>query len=356
MMNKAMIACGILLLLAIIHHSSVALAHKHQHERLGHGKSCNLDTIKEEGACKDSWKNLKPRLHATQNSIGYAWVQFKLDTKCSNKDDCQDELDEKEVPVCKGPNNDVWILDHHHLLAALDASGYDKLKVTIHIVCDFSAAESLAEFWHSMEIKRTVYNYGRPPGQFDALPTTVAVDSIPLTIDFNETGTPFMDDHWRSLSGFIRKLNDPSCDVKYCIRGYEKICDANERGIPYFEYRWAYFFNNAYLNASTLWPSASQYNAFKTAYESLSPSQTTKVNTDPWVNVATLLQPLARSSSAGVYSVPESMGALSGLLPGYVGQGPIKERDPDCAQPVCGDFAAPCNAHPCYSLEVRTPH
>ena len=34
----------------------------------------------------------------------------------SNKKDAQDELDEKPVPVVLGPNNDAWLLDHHHFI------------------------------------------------------------------------------------------------------------------------------------------------------------------------------------------------------------------------------------------------
>ena len=53
--------------------------------------------------CQLAWSNLKPRLHPTQNMLGYAWVQYKIDKYMDSGADAQDELDSKPVPVCLGP-------------------------------------------------------------------------------------------------------------------------------------------------------------------------------------------------------------------------------------------------------------
>ena len=64
-----------------------------------------------------------------------------------SKDDAQGELDDKPVPVVLGPNHDMWLLDHHHLLSALDFSGFDDLSVTVNVVCAFDPNESMEQFW-----------------------------------------------------------------------------------------------------------------------------------------------------------------------------------------------------------------
>ena len=43
------------------------------------------------------------------------------------QDDAQKEMDSKIVPVVLGYRNEIYPLDHHHVMAALDYSGYDKV-------------------------------------------------------------------------------------------------------------------------------------------------------------------------------------------------------------------------------------
>lgn len=117
--------------------TTTAVAKKH--------KECDFKTITEDESCKSDWKDLKPVLRATQNMLGYAWVQYKIDKHMGSQDDAQDELDEKVVPVCKGPGDLFYVLDHHHLLAALDASDYPKARPTMHVVCDLSDSKTTQE-------------------------------------------------------------------------------------------------------------------------------------------------------------------------------------------------------------------
>ena len=41
-------------------------------------------------------------------------------------------MDSKIVPVVLGYNNEIYPLDHHHVMAALDYSGYDKVKRSVY--------------------------------------------------------------------------------------------------------------------------------------------------------------------------------------------------------------------------------
>ena len=66
-------------------------------------------------------------------------------------------------------------------------------------------------------------------------------------------------DPWRSLASFVRKvkhLKDCEKGNKYCMRAYNRTCSPSGSGIPFFEFRWAYFFNDAFTDAA-LWTNAS---------------------------------------------------------------------------------------------------
>ncbi len=321
--------------------------------RAGPTNCGDLKDVGQDESCKASWKELKPRLHPTQPLLGHAWVQYKVDKHMDSADDAQEELDEKPVPVCKGPGNDLWCLDHHHLLAALDYAGLDDTTVTVHVVCDLSTATAdLDAFWNTMQTKELAYLMTRPGGNTTLLPS-VRMDwrDLPQTIDLgtswaSETGDRgFEDDPWRSLVGFSRKLKGDSCSKanKYCERAFVKGCDSANRAIPFFEFRWGYMFNDAHLlGPQGLWRGLDGYNDFVEAYGNLKPARMGHVDTDAWFDVASLLVPLARSDAAKEYIVPTSQGGCAGHLPGQVpGSGPIKSADPDCAMPLCSDFPPP---------------
>ena len=334
--------------------------------------------------CTATWGETKPFVHPTQNSLGYAWLQYKVAKYFGDPGSAQAELDAKIVPVCKGPEAGAWLLDHHHMLGALDYAGFYECKPTFQVVCDFSGAASMDAFWASMAGEDGVYAFSRPRGEPNALPTAIPPGDIPATLSINATGASLVDNPWRALAGFSRKLpdTDGQCDKvlsgiaaddgsnrnhnsahnananaslatgrllgpwasppplppslgkgnKYCMRAYDKVCDAHGDGIPFFEFRWSYFFNDAYNNPKKLWPSKKKAKAFAALYDAL-PSP---MATDAWFEAAAALFPLARSKDAGKYRVPKEMGTLAGPLPGYEkGDGPIPESDPDCNPPSC---------------------
>ena len=185
------------------------------------------------------------------------------------------------------------------------------------------------------------YLYGRPAGSADALPTTVPPESLPRTIAFRSSAVTLADDRWRALSSFSRKVKSgpvrcPS-NGNYCGRAYNRVCAAGGKRTPFFEFRWAYFYDAATLESS-LWTNTSAASAFSTANAGLvSPTPTTPAkDVDDWQAAADLLVYLARGAKAGEYELPSSMGALAGKLPGYVsGLTPIPQDDPVCDPPVC---------------------
>lgn len=153
--------------------------------------SCDLATVKEGGSCSDAWSSLKPHVHTTQQAVGYAWVlskAAKFDSAKHAQEQMADEVQKaphscapqltprslcpligmnvlhatqprlfrQPIPVVKGPQNDVWIIDHHHTLAALDYSQYSDTVITLQVVCDYSNITTVTGFWDLMLQKRAV--------------------------------------------------------------------------------------------------------------------------------------------------------------------------------------------------------
>ena len=130
-----------------------------------------------------------------------------------------------------------------------------------------------------------------------------------------------------------------------CFRGYFRNCDGNGHLTPFFEFRWAYFMNDAFLRGcnhrDSLWEDQEECEEFEDAYNSLSfPNVTVlDLNLKDWMNVADLLLPLCRGRGARDYVLPNVLGEpfAGRKLPGYVeGKNtPLLEDDPDCSLPDC---------------------
>lgn len=311
----------------------------------GTSAACDIPSLNAGDQCMDTWANLKDSMRVTQDAVGYGWVQRTIDKYMNSKKNAQARCNEKPVPVVKGPGNLLYIIDHHHLLAGLDFSGFDSVQPTIEVTCDYSDAASMDAFWAKMTEANFVYPFGRPIGS----PTSMPVKLDPSKfgkLSFTASSSSFVDDAWRGLAGWIRKTaSAPGCTATdnkvYECRGYDKTCDPQGGGIPFFEFRWAYFYNAAYHDPS-MWPSASQHTTFKSCFDSL-PNQGTpgSYSGSAWESCSAQLFQLSRSATAGAYSVPADFSSISGRLPGHFsGLGPIKTDDPECAEPVCpGKFA-----------------
>ena len=332
MVNHILFTTLVLLLL-----STTSRSHKQK-------KCHNFKHMSVSDECSKAWGSLRPQLHPTQVNLGFSWVKYKALTVLNSNVNAQKEMNKKIVPVCLGFGHEVWLLDHHHVLAALDYGNYDSVLVTIHIVCDFSNSTSLASFWETMHSKELAYRMTRSSNT--SLPSTLLPwQQMPTTISFNTSlPTPFSDDPWRSLVGFSRKiLKESGCTQasgEYCNRAFVKVCNQFNRGTPFFEFRWGYFFNDAYLNA--FW-NVSNFKVFQRAFYLLpDASSNAAINVQSiqmWENASQLLVPLARSAAAGLYEVPANQEGCVGRLPGFVsGLHAIAIPDPHCELPVCSDF------------------
>lgn len=99
-----------------------------------------------------SWEHdLQPILRPTQQGIGYAWVQSKLEQKFQTAADAQAELKSSPIPVVVGfGGTALYCLDHHHTLMALELSGKHvraNVKVYVDVVCDYSDLADENAFW-----------------------------------------------------------------------------------------------------------------------------------------------------------------------------------------------------------------
>lgn len=313
-------------------------------------KTCgDLSSLAVGDTCKESWSTLRPLLRPTQNAVGYSWVFRTLLHDMGSKSDTQDTMDEKVVPVVLG-DGVGYLLDHHHLLSSLDLSGHHSVEVSLYVSCDFSGRGWPYErLWHELASRGFAYLYGRARGAPDSLPTPISPRALPTTIGFREGNVTMMDDRWRALSSFSRKIEScQGCDggamnKNHACRAYNRVCAASGASIPFFEYRWAYFYDVAATFNSSLWPTEAAAHAFGTAYGALhspTPSEPAK-DVDDWEAAAAMLVPLARGASAGTYRLPDMGASMAGPLPGYRdGMSPFPHDDPTCSMPSCGGSGA----------------
>jgi len=323
------------LLLALVTYTAAAKCHLDRHP--------SFSGLSRGDECQGKWADLRPLLRPTQNSVGYAWV-FRIYLKdMTTEDDAQDTMDGKTVPVVLH-DGAAFVVDHHHHLAALDLSGFDDVDVTLYVSCDLSGTPE-EEVWTKLASQGLAYLYGRPPSSPDALPTPVSPSTMPSTIDFRKGNVSMADDRWRALSGFSRKVNEcAGCsdlanhNHNYACRAYNRVCASSGSSIPFFEYRWAYMYDDAANFNTSLWSSSTASQTFAAAYSALSsPTPSDPVSSvDDWSDAAALLVPLARGGPASSYTVPASMGLMAGKLLGYRdGMSPFDDDDPDCDLPAC---------------------
>eukprot|EP00050_Salpingoeca_kvevrii_P003501 m.225962 g.225962 ORF g.225962 m.225962 type:complete len:334 (-) comp10838_c0_seq3:148-1149(-) len=302
----------------------------------------HVSHLKQDDECKLEWKELQPLVQPTQASVGYAWVQEKLESNFNSKDAAQKEMDHTIIPVVLGPSLNgsstvLYVIDHHHELCALDAASHHKVVVTIRVVCDLSDLD-VAAFWAKMQSARFAYLLARQGFDYQQLPRPISPENLPQTITFSGLGSPLVDDPWRSLGSFVRKVTNSTCkSLGYsdtCFRGYIRSCSSTGGGIPFFEFKWAYFFNDA-LNDETLWPSQGMMTRFRQMMQQLDINGTPGgVDFKPYQTAAILLVQLCRSDNAMAYNLPtQYFGDPS--LPGWTPAGTPLVDDPDCNPPTC---------------------
>jgi len=162
------------------------------------------------------WSKVKDSLRPTQTALGYDWVLYKM-KNLIDEDAAQSYLNRKPVPAVKR-GDFYYVIDHHHTLAALEASGWD-VKVTIVVVQDVPEDLAPLEFFWSFMEKRGM-SFIRNPDF-----THATVDQLPLTFNMRD----YHNDIYRSMGGFARLnnvLKRPS----------------NLQARLFFEFKWGYFF------------------------------------------------------------------------------------------------------------------
>jgi hypothetical protein len=166
---------------------------------------------------RDQMKEKVMSLHPTQIAVGYQQVAEKyerLDKK--SKKDLQEYLETHHVPVVKGYDNKLFIIDHHHLCCALHRIDPD-FKVYIDIVVDLSHL-SYIDFWKTMYEKKYVWLY-------DENGKELSLEEFPRRLPGNILG--LQNDPYRAMAGVVRKLG-----------AYEK------DWTPFAEFTWANFLRN----------------------------------------------------------------------------------------------------------------
>ena len=119
----------------------------------------------------------------------------------------------KPVPVVRGPNGKLFLIDHHHLSRALIELGHP--VAFGFIVADLIDREP-QDFWSTMDRCKWVY-----PLKPDGTPVDILANDLPNSV------VDMTDDPFRSLAGFVRRAE-----------GFSKV----ER--PFVEFEWAKFFRD----------------------------------------------------------------------------------------------------------------
>lgn len=158
--------------------------------------------------------SLKP----TQFAVGMLEVDEKIkQVRTYSKKELKEFLKETQVPVVRGPDQNLYIVDKHHFLCVCYQLGVE--EVGVKIIKDLSKSKmSYTEFWKWMRMTRRVYPYcqfGEGPREELYLPRDIR---------------GLADDPYRSLAWFVRKS------------GAFKNSDKN-----FAEFAWANFFRKKKL-------------------------------------------------------------------------------------------------------------
>lgn len=295
------------------------------------------------GLCSNKWHNLKPLLKPTQNQVGYAWIQYKLENNFKTLSDAQKEMDSSATPAVIGPDNFIYVVDDHHTLCSLDFSTFD-VSVTLNIVCD-KRNLTTSQFWSEMTSQKLVYLFSHPINEPNALPTAISYSSLPSSFSFTSKVKSMSDDPWRAMAGYSRKVTQvaspaPSCTSdKYCERCFYRGCvngyKSSGSGVAFFEFRWSYFLNDATFYSVSIWPSEDDWKRFYTAYTSITPAEVGSINTAEWFTAANFVVALCRASNTSNYSLPSNLFSDESKLPGYFEGYEQLTNDPDCSSPTC---------------------
>lgn len=150
------------------------------------------------------------RLRPTQMTVGYSEVQEKRSLWTGMRKDARRRfLDSHWFPAVKGPGENFYIVDHHHLGLALLEEGI--VEGFIVLLKDFSVLDK-DEFWTVMDHHQWVHPYDTKGQRRTAADLPKALEGM-------------ADDPYRSLAGDVRHAG-----------GFPK------DSTPFAEFLWADFF------------------------------------------------------------------------------------------------------------------
>ena len=166
-------------------------------------------------------------IHPTQCAVGYADVAVKMEelSKYEKSGELEKYLKTKIIPCVLGPNNVVYITDHHHMGLALtilaaewkesnpkkDGNLNPFVKCTFDMLGDFSTTNLPKKvFFQTLKNMNFLHPKDESGQENGVIPKRL--------IDLKN-------DHYRSIAGFVRKSG-----------GFKKI------NKPYLEFEWADFF------------------------------------------------------------------------------------------------------------------
>jgi hypothetical protein len=150
------------------------------------------------------------RLRPTQITVGMIEVEDKREhLRKLGHDEIKDFLRDHPIPAVFGPDEKLYLTDHHHLGRALSEA---KIEHGFFLVeADFSSLDP-QRFWSTMDAAKWVHPVDERGKRLD-------IDALPKHIDH------LRDDAYRSLAGYVRNAG-----------GYEKTPTA------FAEFLWADFF------------------------------------------------------------------------------------------------------------------
>ncbi|WP_130470263.1 ParB/Srx family N-terminal domain-containing protein [Candidatus Magnetaquicoccus inordinatus] len=182
-------------------------------------------------------------LHPTQYSVGMNEVQNKkleLLSDIEQKKDIWKKV-KNFVPVVRGPDNKVYITDHHHLVTAIYHIKQDSNNISndipVYFIEDYYNMldnKDDCRFWSSMKATNKVW-----------LKNNQGIDIQPSELPKQIKG--LQDDPMRSLAAMVEdncgflKCGKKECETKIGKEKFQKSCATD----PYFlEFKWADFIRN----------------------------------------------------------------------------------------------------------------
>lgn len=198
-----------------------------------------LSPVAYAGECHEPWEVLKNVLMPTQPDLGYAYIGKLISEHFETFESAEATMAAVSLPVIMGPtfgtsqSVGLYLVDDHHLLAALDYAKIKNVEVTFDILCDWRT-KTVDDFWLSMQVYQVDISR---LGNASALPVRIALPGdLPPHFSFRAEDAVFGDDAFMSLAAYSKHtLNDTCVDDPECMRCFYSPCDADGSSLSTIE-------------------------------------------------------------------------------------------------------------------------